>query len=622
MSAFLPDPFVRSLFLAPRVLLFAALAAAVALVALVWLSRRAARTRDALIAPSIAERAGLAPPAGTGPVTFALVALVVLGVGAALARPRWGRTMEAAERRGTDVVFVMDTSASMRATDVSPSRFTLARQAAQSLLDKLGSDRVALVACEGEAQTLVPLTLDTAAAGLFLDALEPGIGAKPGTSLAAGLKSAAELYPGGAVGGKHCVVFSDGEDLEGGVDEAIEKAKAEGMVVHTVFVGVPSGRGAPVPEVDVSGRLTGYKIDASGTAVLSKPDPDLLRKLAARTHGTFSTVSTGRTDLSGVAKEIDLSARRPMSEVLLTNLEERFQVPLAVGVCSLGLLLLGVGRRASTYSAAKRKNVFLLRRGRKEKTAVVAAALSLLVTARAGAQQQPAPAASATPAPLPFLRKVFSSPRSEARKGVKAMDEKKLDEAIGHFGREIEISPKDLTGSYNLGTAQSSAGNANDALASLEKARKEGRPDLAADAAYNAGETLFRAKEYETAASAFREALRLKPGDPEASWNYELCVRRAEEEKKKKDQQKKKDQDQKQQPQKPSPTPGPSPTPQSRKQDEQKKKQEEDKQFESKANMSRDKAEQLLAAIQQADLDEQKKKIAEQKRQRRVGRDW
>lgn len=253
---------------------------------------------------------------------------------------------------------------------------------------------------------------------------------------------------------------------------------------------------------------------------------------------------------------------------------------------------------------------------------MVAAALSLLVTARAEAQQQPAPAASATPAPLPFLRKVFSSPRSEARKGVKAMDEKKLEEAIGHFGREIEISPKDPTGSYNLGTAQSSAGNANEALASLEKARKEGRPNLAADAAYNAGETLFRAKEYETAASAFREALRLKPGDPEASWNYELCVRRAEEEKKKKDQQKKKDQDQKQQPQKPSPTPGPSPTPQSRKQDEQKKKQEEDKQFESKANMSRDKAEQLLAAIQQADLDEQKKKIAEQKRQRRVGRDW
>jgi tetratricopeptide (TPR) repeat protein len=202
------------------------------------------------------------------------------------------------------------------------------------------------------------------------------------------------------------------------------------------------------------------------------------------------------------------------------------------------------------------------------------------------------------------------------------MEEKKLDEAIGHFGREIEISPKDPTGPYNLGTALSRAGNAAGALASLEKARKEGRRELAADAAYNAGETLYRANEYEAAAAAFREALRLSPGDPDASWNYELCLRRAEEEKKK-DQQKKNDRNQQQKNSaQPSPTPGPSPTPQGGKDNEQKRKQEEDRQFESKANMSRDKAEQLLSAIQQADLDEQKKKIAEQKRRRRVGRDW
>src|SRR5262249_15896274 len=152
-----------------------ALVAVLCLFLLVWVSRRAARRRDVLIAPAIADRAGLAPPAGSGFLTRVLVAIVVLGLGAALARPRWGKTTESAERRGTDVGFVLDTSAWMRATDVSPSRFTLARQAAQSLLEKLGSDRVALVACEGEAQTLVPLTLDTAAAGLFLDALEPGI---------------------------------------------------------------------------------------------------------------------------------------------------------------------------------------------------------------------------------------------------------------------------------------------------------------------------------------------------------------------------------------------------------------------------------------------------------------
>ena len=261
-----------------------------------------------------------------------LTLLVALGIGGALARPRWGKTAETARRRGADVVFVLDTSASMRAADVSPSRFVLARQAAQSLLSRLGSDRAALIACEGEAQALVPLTLDAAAVGLFLDAMEPGMGAKPGTSLASGLAAAADLFPAGSAGGRNAVVFSDGEDLEGGVDAAIARAKAEGITVHAVFVGAPGGSGAPVPEVDAAGRTSGFKSDASGQPVLSKADPDLLRRLAAETGGSFTSVSPGRTDLEGVARQIDLGARRPLSEVLVTSLEERFQIPLGVAV--------------------------------------------------------------------------------------------------------------------------------------------------------------------------------------------------------------------------------------------------------------------------------------------------
>ena len=162
-----------------------------------------------------------------------------------------------------------------------------------------------------------------------------------------------------------------------------------------------------------------------------------------------------------------------------------------------------------------------------------------------------------------------------------------------------------------------------EALASLEKARKEGRGALAADAAFNEGQALFREKQYEKAAAAFRDALRRRPGDADAAWNYELCVRRAEEQKKqqeqqKKDQQKKddqkdkKDQQGKDDKQKQEPQAGGK--------DEEKRRQ--DREFEQKANMSREKAEQLLAAIERSDLDEQKKKIAEQRSRRKVARDW
>lgn len=221
-----------------------------------------------------------------------------------------------------------------------------------------------------------------------------------------------------------------------------------------------------------------------------------------------------------------------------------------------------------------------------------------------------------TPAQFPFLSRFLSSPRSEAKKGQQALDEKKPDEAIPHFQRETEMDPKDLTGNYNLGTAQSRAGKSGEALASLEKARREGRGTLAADAAFNTGQTLYREKQYEPAAAAFREALKRRPKDSDAAWNYELCVRRAEEEKQKQKAQQKEKQDPKDDKDKKD-----AKDKQQAGNDTQKKQQQE-REFEQKANMTRDKADQLLSAIERSDLDEQKKKIAAQRSKRHVARDW
>ena len=650
---------VRALFASPAALVAGALAALAVALLLVWSARRRAARAAGLVSPDLAAKARFAAAPSRPAAAAILVVLVALGLGAALARPHWGDTQEHAERRGADVVFVLDTSASMRAADVSPSRFALARQAAQSLVARLGSDRVALVSCEGEAQALVPLTLDAAAVGLFLDAIEPGMGAKPGTSIASGIAAAAELFPPGVGGGRHMVFFSDGEDLEGGIEAAIGRAKAEGITIHTVFVGAASGNGAPVPEVDAAGRTSGYKSDASGQPVLSKPDPALLRRLASETGGSFTQVSSLRTDLEGVARQIDLGARRPMSEVLLTMREERFQIPLGIAVAALGLLLLGVGGGRWSSTKKKEKNRGFLRRSRRAPVAGTAA-LTLLTTAlafRAAAQSAPVVPVSAAPqqavppsspsqnppsssdtaaaatagnaeAPpgeppsLPLSKKIFSSPRSSAKKGQKALEEKKTDEALTHFQEEVALDPKDPTGAYNLGTAQSKAGRAPEALASLEKARKEGGRALAADAAFNEGQTLFREKQYDQAAAAFRESLKRRPGDADAAWNYELCVRRADEQKKQQEQQKKDQQQKKDDKKDKKNQPGKDDKQQQQAGNKDDEKRRQDREFEQKANMTRDKAEQLLSAIERSDLEEQKKKIAEQRSRRKVARDW
>ncbi|MHB1045465.1 MAG: VWA domain-containing protein [Thermoanaerobaculia bacterium] len=582
---------MKELFLSPA-WLWATLGGALLAATSAWLSaRRVRRRREGLVAPALAEKAGLLPRDRWTPFAALLAVVATLGTGLALARPRWGVVTETVERRGADVVVLLDTSASMRATDVTPSRFVLARQAALSLAEKLPGDRLALVGCEGEAQVLVPLTLDTAAVALFLEALEPGIGALPGTSLAAGLAAAAELMPPGTSAGRQVVVLSDGEDLEGGVDEAIAKAKNEGIVVHGVFVGV-EGRGAPVPEVDVAGRPSGFKTQ-EGAPVLSRPDPGLLRRLAAETGGSFSVVAPGRTDLDGVAREIDKAARRPLSGSVGTNRRERFQIPLAVAVGALTLLLIGpLG--------------FLRRPGRSRAVALLAL-LSLLPAGALHAQEPGAPSEPSAPVPAPpvaptpgslkervLSRPPFTTARGEAVAGKKALEEKRLDEAVARFAREAALAPKDPAGSYNLGTALALAGRADEALAALKKAKGSSRGDVAADASHNAGTVLLSGKQWEAAAAAFRDALRARPGDADAAFNYELALRRLEQQKQQQRQQQG----------------GGSPPPP--------KKDD----FEKKAKMSRDKAEQLLQAIARNDLEEQRKKVAEQKKKRRPGRDW
>ena len=113
---------LRGSFGAPQLLLVTAVSAALLPLLLHFLSRRDRARRQLLVDPALAQRAHLLPVSPIGGIVLVLSLLALLGVGAALARPRWGDRLEKAERRGADVVLLLDTSASMRATDVSPSR--------------------------------------------------------------------------------------------------------------------------------------------------------------------------------------------------------------------------------------------------------------------------------------------------------------------------------------------------------------------------------------------------------------------------------------------------------------------------------------------------------------------
>jgi Ca-activated chloride channel family protein len=201
---------------------------------LVWAGRRRQAALAAFVAANLwpAVVPDLDPRRRT--LRTALLLVAVLLIAAALGGPLWGFRWEEVKREGIDLVIALDTSRSMLATDVKPSRLARAKLAVRDLIGQLKGDRVALVAFAGTAFVQCPLTLDYGAFAESLDATDVGIIPKGGTALAAAVDVGLEALEGRE--GKHqaIVLITDGEDHEGKVKEATAHASERGVKIFTV----------------------------------------------------------------------------------------------------------------------------------------------------------------------------------------------------------------------------------------------------------------------------------------------------------------------------------------------------------------------------------------------------
>ena len=145
-----------------------------------------------------------------------------------------------------------------------------------------------------------------------------------------------------------------------------------------------------------------------------------------------------------------------------------------------------------------------------------------------------------------------------------------------------------------------------------------GATPLAAPSRFNLGNTLFQKQDYKPAIDAYRDALRLRPDDPETRRNLEMALRAL---------QKQEEQKQKQPPPpkpdagkepKPQPSPG---SPQNQPGRPQTKEERERQRFETEAGMPKERAEQLLDALQRNEKAEQRKALLAKRREKK-GKDW
>jgi Ca-activated chloride channel homolog len=200
----------------------------------------------------------------------ALLCLALAGLAVALARPE--ATIAVPNERAS-VMLVTDTSGSMNARDVEPTRMDAARAAGERFLDEV-PDRlqVGLVGYADGTHTVLRPTAEHEQVRAALDGLRAEGGTATGEALAGAIEAFGERGqdpPPAAI-----VLISDGATTAGRDPvEAAREARAAGIPVSTVALGTPGGT-LELPD---------------GRTQSVPPDPESLREIAEVSGGRAFT---------------------------------------------------------------------------------------------------------------------------------------------------------------------------------------------------------------------------------------------------------------------------------------------------------------------------------------------
>jgi Ca-activated chloride channel family protein len=251
------------------------------------------------------------------PVLFLLALAVAL---LALARPEVAVT---AQREGASVILTIDSSGSMLAEDVRPTRLGAAQEAVRRFLDKLPDRyRVGVVTFSSEAYVAAPLTQDRELVTEAIDFLYPGRGTAIGDALGRSVELArsAATQPEGAdtppatlpadepdEPSTAILLLSDGAQTAGVLQplQGAQRAKAASIPVYTVALGTDEG------------TVTFDRFGISRTIPVP-PDPVTLEQIADETDGEFYAAATGAR-LNEVYERLGSQIGRYETEREVTN---------------------------------------------------------------------------------------------------------------------------------------------------------------------------------------------------------------------------------------------------------------------------------------------------------------
>lgn len=290
-----------------------------------------APTRETSRPSSIARR-GLRLALG-----LAAIACIIV----ALARPVVVRDRFVPDRQILDAVVLLDTSPSMRAQDIYPSRIARATEVIGSFIRrKLPEDRFGLVSFSQNALVLSYLTADPDNLEFYMEYLRRLGTVQYGTNIGGALKNAmvvltrqTEIEPDMAGHKTVFILVSDGEDYGDELKAAVVEVVKRNIPVYSIGIG--SRNGALIPIGEENGEMK-YLTGKNGEPLVTAFDETTLRQVAGESGGKYYRAQTG-AELSKAFEDIFLRAREIRGYRRVRESIEQYRGFLAA---ALGLALL------------------------------------------------------------------------------------------------------------------------------------------------------------------------------------------------------------------------------------------------------------------------------------------
>jgi Ca-activated chloride channel homolog len=268
---------------------------------------------------------------------LALLVMVFALVVIAVARPQWDYRERELSSFGMDIIFAIDVSRSMEATDIQPDRLTRSILQVSAFVDQLKSDRLGVISFAGAATVECPLTDDHEAVKMVLSSLSVDSAARAGTDIGRALNLAQSAFQAGPGSGV-LILISDGEDLSEGSIAKAQDLHSDGVRIYTMGVGSPDGAGIRNP--------------FTGEERISRLDVKTLQRIAQVGGGEFFRITPSAAEIQLLLSRIYQSEKR-QSDIRIINLyKEQYHIFVLVALLilileSMILPLKRVNRRAA-----------------------------------------------------------------------------------------------------------------------------------------------------------------------------------------------------------------------------------------------------------------------------------